>query len=563
MQFLRKFIPVLIVFVLSYFVIKPLFMPGSFPIHDDTQVARVFEMQKALADGMFPVRWVTDLGYGYGYPIFNFYAPFGYYIGGFFNLIGVDALTSTKIMMGLSMVLAGVFMYLFARDFWGRSGGVIAALLYLYAPYHAVNLYVRGDVAELWAYACIPLTFFGLWNTYTQRQWKYVIIGSIGYAGIILSHNLTAMMVSPFLLLTALLLYIFIRQENRREKAHYPIIILFIGMLLAAFYWLPVFAEMKYTNVLSQVGGGADYKDHFVCPIQLWDSQWGFGGSTPNSCIDGMSYNVGKLHIIFAVVSLFAFGLLWKSDKRKFWLYLVFLFSLLFAVFLMFDTSRFIWDNISQMAFFQYPWRFLLITSFLISFLGGAVGWLAKKYLTSPVLFYPVIGIIGLCIIFLNFDFFEPQVYVNKTASDYTNTATLRWTTSRISDEYMPAGFREPHDANDVPKYKITPQEGVIIHNIQEKTQEITAEITAAKQTELLINHAYFPTWYLTIDGKETDFTVRNNGLTVTFPEGKHTLVLSFRQTTMEKLANSMSLTGVFILILGIIGRQKQYKKHG
>ena len=34
-----------------------------FPIHDDTQVARVYEMGKALSDSMFPVRWVEDLGF--------------------------------------------------------------------------------------------------------------------------------------------------------------------------------------------------------------------------------------------------------------------------------------------------------------------------------------------------------------------------------------------------------------------------------------------------------------------------------------------------------------------
>jgi len=77
-------------------------------------------MQKSLHDGMFPVRWVTESCYHYGYPIFNFYAPFAYYVGGFLNLIGIDALNATKLMMGLGVVFSGVFMYLFAKEFWGK-----------------------------------------------------------------------------------------------------------------------------------------------------------------------------------------------------------------------------------------------------------------------------------------------------------------------------------------------------------------------------------------------------------------------------------------------------------
>src|SRR5438105_14238845 len=134
----NKFLPLLFVLIFSYWAIKPLFISGFFPIHDDTQVARVFEMKKSLADGMFPARWVADLGYGYGYPIFNFYAPLAYYTGGLFAFV-FDALIATKLMMVFGILLAGIFMYLFAREFWGEIGGVVSGALYLYAPYHAVD----------------------------------------------------------------------------------------------------------------------------------------------------------------------------------------------------------------------------------------------------------------------------------------------------------------------------------------------------------------------------------------------------------------------------------------
>ena len=130
---MKKTWPVLLVLILSFWAIRPLLTFGFFPIHDNTQVVRVQQMASALQDGQFPVRWVRDLGYGYGYPLFNFYAPLVYYVGAFFNLIGFNSLIATKMMMGLGVLLAGVFMYFLAREFWGKIGGIAAALFYVYA----------------------------------------------------------------------------------------------------------------------------------------------------------------------------------------------------------------------------------------------------------------------------------------------------------------------------------------------------------------------------------------------------------------------------------------------
>ncbi|MBU4098906.1 glycosyltransferase family 39 protein, partial [Patescibacteria group bacterium] len=216
MPFLKKLLPIFIIICLSYFTIRPLFISGFFPIHDDTQVQRVFEMKKSLADGMLPVRWAGDLGYGYGYPIFNFYAPSAYYIGGFLNLIGFDALIATKIMLGLAVVLSGITMYLLAKEFWGRIGGMISGVLYLFAPYHAVNIFVRGDFAELWAYTFIPLVFLGIYKiSRRKKSWFWITVSALSFAAIIVSHNLTAMMITPFIIMYALILIISSSKNNR------------------------------------------------------------------------------------------------------------------------------------------------------------------------------------------------------------------------------------------------------------------------------------------------------------------------------------------------------------
>src|SRR3989344_8538266 len=85
------------VLVLSYFSVRPVFIKGYFPVHDDTQPARVLVMSEQLRKGIFPVRLVDRLGYGYGYPLFNFYAPLPYYLRFLFPLAGLSLFFSVKL----------------------------------------------------------------------------------------------------------------------------------------------------------------------------------------------------------------------------------------------------------------------------------------------------------------------------------------------------------------------------------------------------------------------------------------------------------------------------------
>jgi len=181
MKKISRFLPIIVLVILSYYSVKPLFINGFFPMHDDAQVARVYEMTQALVSGQFPVRWVKDLGYGYGYPIFNFYSPLPYYIGGILGLLGklgmsgIDSLVAAKLMFGFGIVLAGISMYFFARELFGKYGGMLSAILYLYAPYHAIQIYVRGAVCEFWAYAFLPLFFLSIYKLKTAQSKRWIV----------------------------------------------------------------------------------------------------------------------------------------------------------------------------------------------------------------------------------------------------------------------------------------------------------------------------------------------------------------------------------------------------
>ncbi|MBI2031290.1 MAG: glycosyltransferase family 39 protein [Candidatus Levybacteria bacterium] len=564
MIFFKKIAPFLFVIILSFLTIKPLFNPGFFPIHDDTQVARVFEMKLALLDGQFPVRWVPDLGYGYGYPIFNFYAPLTYYAGSIINIFGFDALISTKIIMGLGIILSGIFMYILTSYLFGKIAGVTSALFYMYAPFHALDIYIRGDISESWAYTFIPLVFYGLLRSAFEKKWKYIAIGAISYAGVILSHNLTAMMITPFILVFILFYFLNYYREKRINTFINPLIAIVLGLMISAFYWIPALFEMKYTNVISQIGGGADFRDHFVCVEQLWQSPWGFGGSAPG-CIDGLSFKIGKMHLLLSLLGFLS--LIWlvlktKFDNDKYKNTILFTFfstaGILLSIFLMLEISKPIWEQIPLMAFFQYPWRFLLLTSFFSAVLTGFFLWFTEKKLktlkTNKFIIPLVVSILLFSLIFFNAKLFNPQTTEFKTEKDYTSPSNLRWRISKISDEYMPKGFNKPRNREDIPSkiIEIKEDEGRTLFEL-ENSKTLRYFFDISKRSEIQLNIAYFPAWQFYIDGKKTTPSILENGISLIIEPGRHELYAEFVQTSIEKFANALSLTGLFVFIIGII----------
>ena len=125
---------------------------GRFPItHEEYRYPALVELyaRGLVADG-FPVRWLPDLATGYGYPTFLYYPQ------GLFALA-----TGWKLALGLTDVVAlgiavwtclatGAFgMFSVGRRLSGSdAGGWMSALMFLFSPWLAVDLVVRGDLQK-------------------------------------------------------------------------------------------------------------------------------------------------------------------------------------------------------------------------------------------------------------------------------------------------------------------------------------------------------------------------------------------------------------------------------
>lgn len=547
---------IILVVGVSFFAIKPLFSSYLFVVHDNAAAERIFEMVKGLKDGQFPVRWVSDLGYGYGYPLFNFYAPLPYYIGAFFNIIGVPLVLSTKLVLGIGVLFSAVSMYLLAREFWGRVGAIVCAIFYMYAPYHAVQIYVRGSVGEYYGYALLPFIIWALFRLIKNGRKRYFALFVLSFTAILLSHNILAFLVTPMLgAFTILVLF-----RNKWRNAGITILSFIIALLLASFFLIPAISEKQYTNVDSVITNDGDFHNHFVCINQLWDSPWGFGGSA-KGCVDGLSFRIGKLHILALISTLFAIFVFWRRrEKTKIIAILLALLLFIFSVFLMLPASAILWEKLPLFPFIQFPWRFLTFVVFSASFVSGAVILIVYKInrylgiLLSLVVTF--ILIFSLQPKLFDSILFRPQSYMQNSEEFYSEEKHLVWNTSRVSDEYLPKDFLIPKDSKDTVTDKLVILDGkATTYDEKASSNKVSFGIDVSAPTLLLIKTAVFPGWKTYVNGSEQTFLTLNKQMALPFNPGNYNVNVILTNTAVRIFSNILSILGVLLFSFMITKR--------
>ncbi len=389
----------LAILLASWFAIRHLLVPGYFSMHDDLQAMRLLEMHQCFQDGQIPCRWIPDMGYGYGYPLFNYYPPMPYYLGEIFIVFGVSYLDTVKIISLLGFLTAAFGMYVLTRKFWGSLGGIVSAVFYTYAPYHAVDLYVRGAINEFWALAWFPWTYWSSYQLITSGKWKYGIYLAFFYSMLMLSHNPLLMIFTPTLVLWCLFWMIDLVIKNIKPRLKWitfrdsllkvlPKLLLSAiwAFALSAFFTLPVLFEQKLAHVDSIVMGYFNYLAHFVNFKQLFIlKDWGYGASRLGP--DDMSFQIGHLHWIASLLSLFVAWKVRKTNQTLSFLILLMMVITYVAAFMTHLRSSFIWSLIPPLEYLQFPWRFLSLVIFGVSFLAGSLILLIKHHYIKIILF--------------------------------------------------------------------------------------------------------------------------------------------------------------------------------
>jgi len=547
----RLFIP-LICFILTipafYFLLKP----GIYwNMHDDMQMIRQLEMEKCFQDGQIPCRWTPDLGYGYGYPLFNFYPPLPYLVGEPIRLLGLSFVSTIKLTAFLQIILSAGFMYLLGLELAGPFGALLGSLFYTYAPYHAVNVYVRGAMNEAWAAVFFPLIFLFSYRFVKKSNLLDLLGLSISFGLILLSHNPMALIISPFLLV-----WVLFWSYQKYKLKFKPLLSLFLKLLcagflaifLSAFYTLPVLFESRFVQIDSMFQGYYNYTVHFVSVFQLFISNvWGDGPSIWGP-LDQLSFSVGYLQWIIPLLGIILIIYLCFRKKIKINIFIPFFILTMFGLFSAFMTherSSFIWRLIPTLQKIQFPWRFLNLSNFFFSAAVIFTPLIISKFISSKPIRLIIYLSLSILVVIINYQNFYP--ITSGPLSDQQKFQGIAWNnqiTSGIYD-YL------PKTASTAAKYPaqnyidaLNPNVKYSLNNAKKGTDWLFFNLSLDNQAKVTISQLYFPDFKIFDYDKELSFTVEPEfgRMVVDLSPGYHRLYVKLFNTPIRTISNIVSL---------------------
>lgn len=565
--FLTKPLFVLLLLVIPSFI--SIVRPGFFPMHDDLQAFRIHQMNECFSDLQFPCRWVPDMGYQYGYPQYNFYPPFPYYLGEAFHLLSFQFIDSVKILFAVGFIVSALAMYLLLQSFLGRWVAVAGALLYTYIPYKAVNVYVRGAMNEFWAMAIYPLLFWSSYKIIKNGGKRNIAFFAISLALLLTTHNLMALIFFPVLgiwVLTQIIL-------EKKYRSLIPLTIAgFLGIGLAAFFTGPVFFEKQYAHLESLVGGYFDYRQHFVSLQQMFlYNNWGYGSSLWGND-DGLSLSAGHIQILGWLIALVLAIVGYKKHQKL--SIIVFVFSLveLLTLFMIHQKSSFVWTAFeSFLIYLQFPWRFYSTSSFLVCLLASIGIYFITKldiriFKLKAAAIYGTVLVIACLILYL--PFFHPFEWYNITDKEkFSGVSWDKQLTISIFD-YLPIYAKFP-PTSPAPKYPETLEGLADFKSYTRESDSKRWRVYVSEDALLRAPMFDFPGMKVFIDSQLVDHwndDCRNeefcHGLiTFKIPQGEHEIFIKLTNTPLRAISNLITILSIFVVLILLAPNFKYFKK--
>lgn len=530
-------------FLFSLLPLWTLLRPGSHESGDLTlHTTRFVSFFNSVSEGNILPQWSGDLNAGYGEPVFIFVQTLPYHISSLFHIIGFSFIDSLKLLFAVSFVLSGIFMYLWAREEFGEKGGFAASLLYLFAPYHLVDMHFRGNPGETLAFTLPPLSLLAIKKIFDGDKDLWVVIGAISTALLILAHPV-AIVTFPFIVFYSIFLFF---EKGKKFKSIIKSFISFaLGISLSAYYWLPEIVESKYTHQA--------YYHSSVIYQSLQDfiySPWRFG-----LLFQGPQ---GELSFLIGYVQLFLFIfgfilLLNKTfNKKEARFFLLLSLILIFSIFMMLPHSKFIWESFPIIKNLQFSYRIMVLVALLVSLIGGLV---VKKIKSDHIFTLICLLIIGTTI--LNWGNRRNVVEVNDSyiianlpsaSYEYEGSAPSApvWTDPKsVWVKDIPKSYLEVIDGN------------AKIKQLSRNSTTHIYQVEADKTVYLKENNLYFPGWNVYLNGNKIKINYENKmfpGLiTFTLPEGNHTVEVIFENTPIRTLSQQVSLFSIFLILLYLL----------
>ena len=338
---------------------------------------RIKAMSLLQQDGdLFP-RWVPYFHLGYGYPIFNFYAPGATQIGGWLHTLGLSIPDAFAWTVVLAWVVGSLGMYAAGRTMLPHPAAFLAGVAWVLAPSHFYEVWWQGSLAQSVASAFMPWVVWGILSSSRQPQVRTSVGLGLAFAAVALSHTPTMYITAVFALPLIMLVPLIYRNANDVQLwQRYAGVI--AGFVLAgglsAIFLVPVLLETQYILI----GQGLEdtnrfLLEHFIPFHHLLEIPQILDVTDQRIIIP---QTLGAISLVLGGVGVVS---LWLRGKRR--LAALLLAVLLFTILMTNRVSFDLWLLIPQFNKLRFPDRILRMSTVLLALLiGGSIMVIPKRW---------------------------------------------------------------------------------------------------------------------------------------------------------------------------------------
>jgi hypothetical protein len=529
---------------------------------------RLAQLDRAVQHGLLYPRWLPDLGFGFGFPLFNYYAPFSYYVVLPLTLLGVPVETAVRLSYLLALLFLAAGVYWWAGQLFVRAAGLIAALTAVYAPYILFNVHHRAALPEVWGLAWLSLALAALYASWQRPTRGRLALLTLSYAGLLLSHNILALVGTPLLLGYVFFLWWTIPHAPLTAYRlpftvhRSPFTALTLGLGLSAFFWLPAFFERELVQI-EKLYDSANfyYGNHFLTWTELLALPQTADPAQVNPAIP---FTFALLPLLLAALNLLPGKSDWSSNAHRIALVLL---TGLFAL-LMLPLSLPVWDRLPLVEFIQFPWRLLGPASLLLAALAGAgIARLPHRFR------WPGAVVSSMALLLLALPWLFPGSLERQADPTPVDVIAHEMETGALgttaAGDYLPVQVEQlpladrllPLYATAAPDYLIPrldqsqlPPEVAILaadYGLTEATIRYQSEVDFTA----VFHWFYFPGWRAELNGRSYPISASDlEGLIqLDLPAGEHSLHLKFGSTPLRRAATAVSWLSLLLLLAGFV----------
>lgn len=486
-------------------------------------------------------RWTPDILQGYGYPSLNYYPPLFTYITTSLATVLHNLIWGFNLGLLLVLFASGCAMFLYAREFWGKEGAFLSAVAYLFAPYHIVDLYVRGACAEFTSFIFVPLVLYAFHRLTNAPKTSHFLFAAFSLTGLALSHNIMAMFCFPLSFVYAMIL---VAQKKSKVRWAMLYMLTFAAAIgLSLFFCGPALLERGYIQI-ERLAKTYDYHHHFLYWDQLFYSPWGNGGSGTRRGGNLPSFQIGPVHLLLATVFLLRY--------RQWNPFIVFWsIAALAASIMTVGISAPVWEIFPFLSITAFPWRFLLVVTVGVSFLAGGACTVFKR--SRIMLCLSGAALVIAANIFYCHDF----GYLDISVKD--PKAFLYASYPMENMVFLPKYIKAIRLVPSEEKLEVIQGEGKVIDHHSPSGLHHAYTFLASTPTLLFFHAFYFPGWEVAIDKRPAPILSDNPFGLIAFavPQGERLIEIDFRTTPVRTMAERASLTVLLLLMLLFLFRKK------